>query len=181
MAEAAQYIEAPPHYSSSSILSRPGGSDPSTLPWRDQHPRYPGSSSASIRTQPRARSTAGAAGALVQSRANPPSPRQERAAIRAARRYPRTPEHRLDSRRAPPQGATTGDRGDPATSTKRGSTEHHATVAAQFAAGAGLEEPRGATNPQPAATQSSTRPSTSPQAASSPDATADWPGNPPTP
>ena len=59
VAQAAQGVEAPQHYrSSSSTPSQPVESYPSTLPWRDQYPRYPSSSSTSIPTQPRPRSTA---------------------------------------------------------------------------------------------------------------------------
>ena len=130
MAQAAQSVEALAHYwSSSSTPSPPGVSDPSTLPRRDQHHRNPSSSSACIRTQLRRQSTAGATRALVPSRADPPTPRQECAAKRAAQRYPPTPEHRRDSTSAPPQGAPTGDRGNLAPSTERGSTQHNATAA----------------------------------------------------
>ena len=154
VAQAAQKDEAPANYwSSSSTPSRPGESDPSTIPCRDRHPRYPSSSSDFIRTQPRPRSTAGAAGALLSSRAEPPSPRQARAAKRAARRYLSMPQHRPDSTSAQPQGATNGDRGDPAPSTENGITQNRATAAVQPAASAR----HGAGNPQPAAISSPTR------------------------
>ena len=57
---------------------------------------------------------AGAAGALEPPRADLPSCWQERAAERAARRYPPMPQHHPGSISTPPQGAATGDRGDPA-------------------------------------------------------------------
>ena len=80
-ARAARNVEAPAHYwSRSSTPSHPGESDPDTLPLQDQHPGYLSSSSKSIWTHPRPRSTAGARGALEPSRADPPSPWQERAA-----------------------------------------------------------------------------------------------------
>ena len=79
VARAAQSVEIPAHYWSSSCTpSRPGESNPRALPWQDQPSRYP---SSSIRTQPRPRSTAGATGALEPSRVDPPSPRQEGAAM----------------------------------------------------------------------------------------------------
>ena len=64
LAQAANNVEASGHYwSSSDTPSRPGDFDPSKLPWQEayprypselpwwDHPRYPGLSSASIRTQ----------------------------------------------------------------------------------------------------------------------------------
>ena len=115
--QAAQNVEAPAHYwTCSETPSPPGDFNPSTLPWRDRYPRYPGSSSASIQTQPRPRDTARAP---VPSRAGPPSPRQEPAAKWAARPYPSTPELHPDSAGVPPQGAPTGDQGGPFHSGRR--------------------------------------------------------------
>ena len=110
VARTVQSVQAPAQYwSSSSNARRSGESYPSTLPWRNQQPGYPSSSSTSIQTQLRPWSTAGATGAPEPSQADPPSPRHERAARRAARRYLPAPQHRRDSTSAPPQGATTED------------------------------------------------------------------------
>ena len=144
VARAAQSVAAPPHYgSSSSNPSRPGESDHGAPPWRDQYPQYPSPSSASIWGHQRPRRTAGATAALEPSRADPPSPRQECAAKRAARRYPQTPQHHLGSTTAPPQGATSGDRGNPAPPT--------------YGENLRPEEPPSAADPQPVAAPSITR------------------------
>ena len=149
VAEAAQSVEAPAHHWSSS--------DTGTLPWRDRHPRYPRSASASIGTKPRLQSTAGATGPLLPSRTDPPSPQQDRAAKRAGRRYLPTPQYCLDSITAPPQAAPAGNLGNPAPSTGRGSTQHHTTVATQPEASAQPGEAPGATNPQSTANPSPMR------------------------
>ena len=157
--KAAQSIEAPAHYWSSPstpadrVNPTPAHSlgktgTPDTLA-RPVHLFGP---SRGRGAQPGPRSTAGAARALVPSRADQPSPRQERAAKRAVKRYPPTPQYCPDSTSAPTQGATTGDRGDLAPSNERGSTQHHARAATQPDAGARPEEPPGATNLQPTAT-----------------------------
>ena len=144
VARAAQTVAALPHYGSSfSSPSRPGESDHGAPPWREQYPRYPSSSSASIGTQPRLQSTAGATGALEPSRADPLSPWQERAAQRRARRYPSAPQHHPGSTSAPPQGATSGDRGNPARPIEGENLRP--------------EEPSSAANPQPADAPSHTR------------------------
>ena len=144
VAQAAQSVAAPPQYGfSCSTPNRPGESDHGPPSLRDQYTRYPSSSSSSIWTQPRPWSTAGAMGALKPSRAYLLSPRQEHAAKRAALRYPPTPQHHPGSSSAPPQGATTGVRGNPEPPTKGENLRP--------------EEPPSATNPQPAAAPSPTR------------------------
>ena len=120
-------------------------------------PTYLSLSSAFIGTQPRPQNTAGATGAPAPSWPDPASPRQEHAAKRAARRYQPTPQHRLDSASAPPQGAPARDRSNPAPSSERRSTQHHRTAATQTDAGAGPEKHPGAKNPQPTASPRLTR------------------------
>ena len=89
------------------------------------------------------RRTTGATGALQPSQAHLSRPWQECAAKRAARRHSPSRGHHAGSTSAPPQGAATGDRGNPAPPTEGENLRS--------------EEPRNATNPQPAATPSPTR------------------------
>ena len=128
-----------------------GESDLSRLPWWD---RYPSSSSG---TQPRPGDTDRTTGAPASSTANPPSPRQDRAAKRAAQRYLPAPQRHPNSTSKPPQGAPSADKGSLAPPTKRGRAPHRTTTATHPNTSPRPEEPLGTTRPQTRATPSPLR------------------------